>query len=186
MDTTLYYTLSTICQTLAGAMGFLVTGAVYSLQVVEANLWDKANRARQLRKWPDDIPSRAKLQTAMAESDWAVIEDHIQTSPPIYPDADPASEAAVTNEATIAVFRKAVRKSREIKRRLTTSAITTAVTIGGCLIALSLVPLIAPAPGPATPPGATTALPWLVLIAALIGSGLSIGSYIPLIRAVVR
>ena len=49
-----YYTYSTICQTLAGAFGFLVAVVLYQIQSVTAGFEVMLNEAGKQRIWPDE------------------------------------------------------------------------------------------------------------------------------------
>jgi hypothetical protein len=72
-----YYTYSTICQTLAGAFGFLVAVVLYQIQSVTAGFEVMLNEAGKHRIWPDED----KWLSARAIHDWDTVARLLRDSP---------------------------------------------------------------------------------------------------------
>ena len=136
MATTCYYTFSTVCQTLAGAFGFLVAAAVYRMGLLETHLASAWDHQLRDRAW---IETDA-LQDAVYRFDWVAISDALNKTAPQSQVEKNEADKLIHNRARFAV---SADHLRFIRQDLRYSLKWTGWTIGLSLLVMPFTPLIA-------------------------------------------
>lgn len=162
VDTALYYTFSTIAQTLAAAIALLAAFALYRLQgllnTIEITSLELANGFQG-----EDL--LALLSTRL-DGDFIEFE-RLMSEPPKYATSIHA-EPLVSRRRT---FSAALRQASSIRRWLNYSLAVSAAVILGAIIVLTRVPTIAISPSGN-----------LVLCGGIVGTGVCLIAYYGLIR----
>jgi hypothetical protein len=166
-----FYTLSTICQTLAGGFGFLVAILLYQMQGIRSQLESGLPEARRYRVFPPGDPGESQLTAALILNDWDEITKILGRSvmPPGVP---PQLESDATLHLVMFVFNAS--RLGTIKSKVRQSAILTFCAVIVSLVQLPFAPTLTKSTFLGPP---TLAIPLLMAI-------LAIFSYVPLVISV--
>jgi hypothetical protein len=171
LEATLYYTLSTVSQTLAGALGLLAAVVLFALDRAERQLDAAANEV-VIHTDGETLPisnDAKRRRTLRLKGDWAALradwEKWSAASPTGFSAAQPAFLVFVAHLEHEVGLRIAFRRA----------AIATAIVILGAIAGLVVTPLIA----------STAAIAWSVLVGAFAGVVVCTELYRRLLLAIV-
>jgi len=163
-ENTLYYTLSTIAQALAGAFAVLAAFVLFRLPAVDRAIQE----GKHLLRYHDDVVPYVKSWAALKESGWKGVDQLFR----IIPGWHHPPGMRQTCEAAFEAYRAWPDMTTEIRSALS----VTAGDIGFCLVALAFTPIIAKA----------SLFGWAVLAVAVGAALVSLWLYRRLILAVLR
>lgn len=134
MDTVLYYTLSTISQTLAGGFGFLVAVVLYRLQTISSSLPELANHSLSGGSRGQEVAEASKAATLGNWSRFIEIVKSMEFSD---------IPAGFAPERSFELLQRSLATLASIKKDLRMSLLATYVTIANSLVLLAATPIIA-------------------------------------------
>lgn len=140
MENALFYTFSTVAQTLAAAIALLGAFALYRLQVIGSSLRDLGVTAMQ-PYLPDDV-----ARELIAGENYAALIEHLQAT-------QPRNANAANDPYQVATRRRLgqyVQKASSLQRLLKWTLGLTVVVIVAAVVVLALTPKIAAWPGMAS------------------------------------
>ena len=167
LETACYYTLSTISQTLAAAVGLLLAVALYRMQAIGDGLPRKAGTIEEILPLAGQ---RTPFVEMRRRADWGGYIDLVTRKL----DAIAGVEDREKAVALLLEIKADVGKVGAIKQALDWSLRWTAGTIIACLVLLPLTPLF------------EAALAWVLMVAIVSAAVYSITTYLPLIGEVTQ
>ncbi len=158
MENTLFYTFSTIAQTLVAAIALLGAFALYRLQSISASLHDLAVSVIQ-----PYLPNEA-AQKLLGEERFAELAEYLRNTPP----ARPQEASAPYYVGKRSAFADHLAKQISIQRLLKWVLSTTVVVISGAVAVLSMTTMIVPCAIPVLAAGVGAFIGCLVLYAVFV------------------
>ena len=174
MDTTCYYTFSTIAQTLAGAFGFLVAVVLFQIQGLLSNI-NKGFHA-VLDHWEFSQDELSAMNKGARLGKWAEIEGCLRAATKLKPEFELPIERKRLHLTIRSDLLENLVALRAVKSSLERSLHLTGATIALSVILLAFTPLFS----------SSTFLVVIALLAGVVGACSCLLTYYSLVRTVTR